>query len=164
MKQILALALAAMVISVASCSTDHKGGGSTASLGATDGLDRTVLPIQEPKVTPITELDARNAKAPPRFEVKAPQGAPNVVIVLIDDIGFGHSSAFGGPIHMPTLEKLAASGSEVQPLPHHRAVQPHSHRPAHRPQPPCEQCRRDHGTGHGVPRQHRHAPRERDAR
>ena len=58
----------------------------------------------------ITELDARNAKAPPRFEVKAPDGAPNVVIVLIDDIGFGHASAFGGPINMPTLERLAANG------------------------------------------------------
>lgn len=77
---------------------------------AQDPSDRTVLPIPEPKQTPITELDARNAKAPPRFEVKAPTGAPNVVIVLIDDIGFGHSSAFGGPIHMPTLEKLAANG------------------------------------------------------
>lgn len=73
-------------------------------------LDRSVLPIPEPKVAPITELDARNAKAPPRFEVNAPKGAPNVVIVLIDDIGFGHSSAFGGPIHMPTLEKMAATG------------------------------------------------------
>ena len=59
---------------------------------------------------PITEVDARKAKAPPRFEVKPPQGAPNVVIVLIDDIGFGHSSAFGGPINMPTLEKMATSG------------------------------------------------------
>ena len=57
----------------------------------------------------ITELDARKAKAPPRFEVKAPNGAPNVVIVLIDDIGFGHSSAFGGPINMPTLT-LAKEG------------------------------------------------------
>jgi arylsulfatase A-like enzyme len=73
-------------------------------------LDRTVLPIPEPKQKPITELDARKAKAPARFEVKAPAGAPNVVIVLIDDIGFGHSSAFGGPIPMPTLEKLAAGG------------------------------------------------------
>ncbi|HEX6811993.1 MAG TPA: arylsulfatase [Planctomycetota bacterium] len=73
-------------------------------------IDRTVLPIAEPTVAPSTELDARNAKAPPRFEVKAPAGAPNVVIVLIDDIGFGHSSAFGGPIRMPTLERLAASG------------------------------------------------------
>jgi len=73
-------------------------------------LDRTVLPIPSPTTKPITEPDARKAKAPARFEVKAPKGAPNVVIVLIDDIGFGHSSAFGGPIRMPTLEKLAAGG------------------------------------------------------
>jgi arylsulfatase A-like enzyme len=73
-------------------------------------LDRTVLPIAEPKIEAITELDARKVKAPPRFEVKAPNGAPNVLIVLIDDMGFGQSSAFGGPIHMPTLERLAANG------------------------------------------------------
>ncbi len=73
-------------------------------------LDRTVLPIHEPRPTAIATLDARDAKAPPRFEVKAPEGAPNIVIVLIDDIGFGHSSAFGGPINMPTLEKLAGAG------------------------------------------------------
>jgi len=73
-------------------------------------FDRSVLPIKEPTYTAQTELDARNAKAPARFEVKAPDKAPNVVIVLIDDIGFGHSSAFGGPIQMPTLEKLAANG------------------------------------------------------
>jgi arylsulfatase A-like enzyme len=73
-------------------------------------LDRTVLPIPEPKRQTYKELDARNAKAPPRFEVKAPAGAPNVVIVLIDDIGFGAASAFGGPINMPTLEKVAATG------------------------------------------------------
>jgi arylsulfatase len=73
-------------------------------------LDRTVLPIVGPKLAPVTTLDARDAKAPPRFEVKAPQGAPNVVIVLIDDIGFGSSSAFGGPIKMPTLEKMAGNG------------------------------------------------------
>ncbi|MGH8432437.1 MAG: sulfatase-like hydrolase/transferase, partial [Solimonas sp.] len=59
---------------------------------------------------PITELDARKAKAPPRFEVKAPKGAPNVVIVLIDDIGFGHAGTFGGPISMPTLDAIANNG------------------------------------------------------
>src|SRR5579872_6451620 len=75
-----------------------------------DQLDRRVLPIPEPKLAPITELDARQAKAPPRFEVKAPASAPNVLIVLIDDMGFGQSSAFGGPIHMPTLERLAQGG------------------------------------------------------
>jgi arylsulfatase A-like enzyme len=73
-------------------------------------LDRTVLPIPEPQPPLIAELDVRNAKAPPRFEVKAPAGAPNVLIVLIDDMGFGQSSAFGGPIHMPTAERLAKNG------------------------------------------------------
>lgn len=75
-----------------------------------DKLDRTVLPIKEPKRAPITELDVRKTKAPPRFEVKAPASAPNVLIVLLDDMGFGQSSAFGGPIHMPTLERLAKGG------------------------------------------------------
>ncbi len=87
------------------------GSSNTPASGAgADGLDRTVLPIAEPSYPAETKLDARDAIAPPRFDVKAPAGAPNVVIVLIDDIGFGHSSAFGGPIHMPTLEKLAAAG------------------------------------------------------
>src|SRR5881397_4100555 len=77
---------------------------------AAQQIDRTVLPIKEPTYPESTVLDARDAKAPPRFEVKAPAKAPNVVIVLIDDIGFGASSAFGGPINMPTLDKLAADG------------------------------------------------------
>jgi arylsulfatase A-like enzyme len=72
--------------------------------------DRTVLPIPEPNYPHSTILDARNAKAPPRFQVKAPEKAPNVLIVLIDDMGFGQCSAFGGPIHMPTIEKLAKGG------------------------------------------------------
>jgi len=73
-------------------------------------LDRTVLPIPEPDYPHETELDARKATPPPRFEVKAPQGAPNVLIVLIDDMGFGMPSAFGGPVSMPTAERLAQQG------------------------------------------------------
>jgi arylsulfatase len=80
------------------------------SAHAADPLDRTVLPIPEPKAPVITTLDARDATAPPRFAVTAPKGAPNVVVVLLDDIGFGQSSAFGGPIHMPTLDALASEG------------------------------------------------------
>ena len=93
---------------LASCGERVEEAAAPASPAA--GLDRTVLPVPEPPVVSITEVDARKATAPARFEVKAPDGAPNVVIVLIDDIGFGHSSAFGGPIHMPTLEKLAGRG------------------------------------------------------
>src|SRR5262245_33099185 len=73
-------------------------------------VDRNHLPIPEPAIPHSTVLDARNAKLPPRFEVKAPAQAPNVLIVLIDDMGFGQSSAFGGPIHMPTCERLAKAG------------------------------------------------------
>jgi arylsulfatase A-like enzyme len=73
-------------------------------------LDRTVLPIAEPDYPRVKELDARNAKAPPRFDVKAPAGAPNVIVFLIDDIGFGHTAPFGGAIPMPTLERLASQG------------------------------------------------------
>jgi arylsulfatase A-like enzyme len=73
-------------------------------------IDRTVLPIPEPNYPLATELDARDATAPPRFEVKPPPGAPNVIVFLIDDIGFGHASTFGGAIPMPTLDRLARQG------------------------------------------------------
>ncbi|MEZ5083787.1 MAG: arylsulfatase [Bacteroidales bacterium] len=76
----------------------------------TDDLDRTVLPIKEPTYQAVTELDARNATPPPRFEVKAPEKAPNVVIVLIDDQGFGAASSFGGPINEPVADRLANEG------------------------------------------------------
>ena len=72
--------------------------------------DRTVLPIPQPSHPHSTVLDARKTTPPPRFEVTAPPGAPNVLIVLIDDMGFGQSSAFGGPVHMPTVERLAGEG------------------------------------------------------
>jgi arylsulfatase len=77
---------------------------------AQTAIDRTSLPIAEQARPPIDVLDARDAKAPPRFEVKAPASAPNIVVVLVDDMGFGMPSAFGGPIAMPVLEQLAKEG------------------------------------------------------
>jgi arylsulfatase len=73
-------------------------------------LDRTVLPIQLPAPATYSELDVRNAKPPARIEIKAPAGAPNVLLILLDDMGFGQSSAFGGPIKMRTAEALAGAG------------------------------------------------------
>jgi arylsulfatase len=77
---------------------------------AGDGMDRTVLPIKEPIRPTYKELDARNVTPPPRWEVKAPAGAPNVVVILIDDMGFGVSEAFGGPVTTPTMDNLASNG------------------------------------------------------
>lgn len=84
--------------------------GVLAKENAASKLDRTRLPIPSPKYPHSTILDARDAKAPPPFSVKAPAKAPNVMIILIDDMGYGQSSAFGGPIHMPNMERLANEG------------------------------------------------------
>ncbi len=73
-------------------------------------IDRSVLPIRRPAEARITEMDARNATKPEPFSVEAPDGAPNVVIVLIDDIGFGATTPFGGAIETPTFERLARNG------------------------------------------------------
>jgi arylsulfatase A-like enzyme len=73
-------------------------------------LDRTTLPIAEPTYPPIAELDVRKVKAPPHYEVKPPAGAPNILLVLVDNLGFGATKTFGGIINMPTLERLAANG------------------------------------------------------
>ena len=73
-------------------------------------VDRTILPIAEPTRPTYTEIDARDAKMPARADAKAPKGAPNVVIVLIDDLGFGATSTFGGPIKTEALDRLAQNG------------------------------------------------------
>ena len=77
---------------------------------ATDMMDRTKLPIAQPAPAPVTEALPENVPLPTPWELTAPEGAPNVVIVLLDDIGFGGPSPFGGPINMPTLQRLADNG------------------------------------------------------
>jgi arylsulfatase len=74
------------------------------------GMDRTVLPMAAPEPALYTELDVRNATPPPRFEVKAPEGAPNVLVVLVDDLGFAGTSLFGGPVTTPTFDEIAREG------------------------------------------------------
>ena len=73
---------------------------------------RDVLPIpDQPYNGPVYE-DAKDPEAefPPIQPLRPPPGAPNVLIVLLDDVGFGASSAFGGPCNTPTAERLSANG------------------------------------------------------
>ena len=107
MKSTLSVILTLLVI-LMSCtnSNDNKPVQSANS----DAIDRTILPIQPPAVAPISEMDARNVTKPEPFDIKAPQGAPNVVVVLIDDIGFGATSTFGGVIETPSFDRLAENG------------------------------------------------------
>ncbi len=73
-------------------------------------IDRTRLPIPQPKPEKVTSVLPADVPLPTPWEVKAPEGAPNVVIILLDDIGFGAPSPFGGPVNMPTLQQLADNG------------------------------------------------------
>ena len=104
-KSVLILFILLGILLIQSCTSMEEGDRTTG-----DEFDRTILPIKEPKRPTYTELDARNVQPPARFEVKAPEGAPNVLVILIDDMGFGVSEAFGGPITTPTMDKLAQNG------------------------------------------------------
>ncbi len=73
-------------------------------------FNREILPVVPPEPQTYSELDVQNTKPPAPFNVTAPKDAPNVVIVLIDDLGLGATTAFGGPINTPTMEKLANNG------------------------------------------------------
>jgi arylsulfatase A-like enzyme len=73
---------------------------------------RTVLPIPDQAYAGLITYDAKDPDAsfPPIEPLRPPNGAPNVLVVLIDDAGFGSSSAFGGPCRTPAFERLAANG------------------------------------------------------
>ncbi len=76
---------------------------------------RDTLPIPDPQHVGATTYDAKdpNTKYPPITMLRPPAGAPNVLIVLIDDVGFSASSAFGGPCNTPTADRLAAGGLKL---------------------------------------------------
>jgi arylsulfatase A-like enzyme len=75
-------------------------------------IQRWVLPIPYQRHQGLITYDARDpdTKFPPIQQLRPPKGAPNVLIILLDDVGFGASSAFGGPCQTPNAEVLAAGG------------------------------------------------------
>jgi arylsulfatase len=77
-----------------------------------DTTARLTLPIPEQPFTGSLPLDAKDPEAvfAPIEPLRPPAGSPNVLVVLLDDVGFAASSAFGGPCHTPTAERLAANG------------------------------------------------------
>jgi arylsulfatase A-like enzyme len=73
---------------------------------------RTHLPIPSVARTGLITYDAKDpgTSYPPIERLRPPDGAPNVLVILLDDAGFGASSAFGGPCQTPAAERLAAGG------------------------------------------------------
>jgi len=87
--------------------------GLLTALGANveaDDFNRTNLPIPDQPFLGKTGLrPADSVKDFPK-EVTAPEGAPNILLILTDDVGFGASSTFGGPIPTPTMDRVAEAG------------------------------------------------------
>ncbi len=79
---------------------------------ANETLHRNVLPIPDKARTGLITYDAKDpeTKYPPIEQLRPPKGAPNILVILIDDAGFGSSSAFGGPCQTPNAERVAAGG------------------------------------------------------
>ena len=80
--------------------------------GQFDKLPRHTLPMPDRARTGLVTYDGKDpdSKFPPIEQLRPPKGAPNVLIILLDDVGFGASSAFGGPCQTPSAERLAAGG------------------------------------------------------
>ena len=83
-----------------------------------------MLPIPDRPAAGLTTFDAKDPDTayPPIEPLLPPEGAPNVLIVLLDDVGFGASSAFGGPCATPNGGAACGWGPEVQPVSYHGVV------------------------------------------
>jgi arylsulfatase A-like enzyme len=75
-------------------------------------MQRDVLPMPDRPHEGLITYDAKDPATsfPPIEPLRPPAGAPNVLVILLDDVGFGASSAFGGPCSTPVAERLAANG------------------------------------------------------
>ena len=73
-------------------------------------LAADVLPQTEPDFKGKIAFGVRESVPDWPQPANAPQGAPNIVLILLDDVGFGAASTFGGPVETPELDKLSARG------------------------------------------------------
>ena len=96
---------------MATSSAQGNGKAHTTGPGQPE-VRRDILPIPDVLHVGLTTYDAKDPDTsyPPIRDVRPPKTAPNVLVVLIDDVGFGASSAFGGPCQIPNFEKLASGG------------------------------------------------------
>ncbi len=97
---------------------------SNGNADSSKNIQREVLPIPDRPYAGFVAYDAKDpdSKFPPIEPLRPPKGAPNVLIVLIDDVGFGASSAFGGPCQAPTAERIAKDGLALHAISHHGPV------------------------------------------
>ena len=129
-------------------------------------IDRTVLPIRRPPFGGETKktLEGSVPDWNQAMHVEPPEGAPNVLLVLIDDAGFGNPSTFGGPIDTPNYTRMAEEGLRYNRFHVTAVCSPTRAAHAHGPQPASGRVRPRRRVLRPVPRLQRHHPaRLRDA-
>src|SRR3978361_1296288 len=91
----------------------------TSGRGPGDGVPRHHLPIPSRPFVGATPYDAKASAGafPPITRLRPPEGAPNVLVILLDDVGFGAAGTFGGPCRTPTADRLASGGARCKPSP-----------------------------------------------
>ena len=159
----IVLGIALTISGVAGCSAPAPEQTAAPAAGAHGARSNGPADRGTEPATTYKELDARNAKPPARFEVKAPASAPNVVIVLIDDVGFGGPSTFGGPIRTPTMDQLAQGGLRFNNFHTTALCSPTRNALKTGRNHHTVEHRLDHGERDGLPRQHRAESEQRGA-
>ena len=126
--------------------------GVPGSPSATTTIDGKHLPPPPPKFGGVIKESAKDSKPwwPPR--VVPPKGAPNVLLIMTDDQGYGVSSTFGGVIPTPALDRIAKAGLALHAVPLHRALLADARGADHRPQSSLGRLRRHRRIVHRLSR------------
>ncbi len=125
--------------------------GVPGSPGATTTIDGKQLPPPDPKFGGVIKERASESKPwwPPR--VVPPKGAPNVLLIMTDDVGFGAPCTFGGVIPTPAMDRIAAAGAALHEFPLHVALLADAGGDDHGPQPSLGGLRGGGRNSDGVP-------------
>ena len=125
--------------------------GVPCSPSATTTVDGKYVPPPAPGFGGTINLSATDSKPcwPPK--IVPPKGAPNVLLIMTDDQGYGITSTFGGVIPTPAMDRLAKAGLRYTQF-HSTALCSPTRGSDHRPQPPLCGLRRDCGAGYGISR------------
>ena len=115
-----------------------------------DPTNGSVLPYPQSPFNGVINTTAKNSKPDFPKAIQPPKGAPNILLILTDDVGFGASSTFGGPIQTPTFQQEANDGLRYTTY-HTTALMFTDTRGANNgPQSPYLRKWRDHRDGNGV--------------
>ncbi len=139
---LLATGLASLLIALPSLLAAQQITGTPGTPGATMTLDGKQLPPEPPKFGGVINETAKDSKPywPP--SVVPPKGAPNVLLIMTDDQGYGVSGTFGGVIPTPNMDRIAKAGLRYTQFHSTALCSPTRAALDHRPQPPFGRVRR----------------------